>query len=230
MKMLIYNDNDYYHVIEYSAFEQMRRERDEYANRMHQLSKELAEELTQERDKLTKERDRWYDEHQKVLDVKNELIAENKKLAKELAELRTKHEELLSYMPKVPTQPYERELAQQLAEARAEIERLKDELKGKYRTGNDVKEEALKEWGIYYGTGYGWRVTYPQYAEIVLVDKRELIAERARAGKLVGLIKKHLDNNDCDCGYDQGGEGFGDGVCFLHEALAEYETESKKEE
>lgn len=49
-------------------------------------------------------------------------------LKKELDELKAKQTEIIYYMPKVPTQPYEKELAQRLVEANADIEQLKQEL------------------------------------------------------------------------------------------------------
>lgn len=43
-------------------------------------------------------------------------------LIRENAALKAAHEELLSYLPKVPTEPYERELGRKLATARAALE------------------------------------------------------------------------------------------------------------
>ena len=54
-------------------------------------------------------------------------------LEQKLAASEAKLEEILSYIPKVPTQPYEKELAQKLAAAESEIETLK------YRNAEYIK-------------------------------------------------------------------------------------------
>jgi phage tail tape-measure protein len=42
--------------------------------------------------------------------------------------LKAKYEELLSYLPKVPAQPYEKELAKQVVELQAKLEQAEAEL------------------------------------------------------------------------------------------------------
>ena len=58
-------------------------------------------------------------------------------LEQKLADLQLRHDELLSYLPKIPTQPYEKELAQKLAVAVEALELLKtrwDKLPGHTQT------------------------------------------------------------------------------------------------
>ncbi len=58
--------------------------------------------------------------------------------------LRAKHEELLSYLPKVPSEPHEKDMAKEIAELRAERDELQD-LLGLYLTEYRNKFYLLNE-------------------------------------------------------------------------------------
>ncbi len=58
----------------------------------------------------------------------SDLDGVNIKLSEELASLKAAHEELKSYLPKIPTQPYEKEIAQQLTAEREKSKALVEEL------------------------------------------------------------------------------------------------------
>lgn len=72
--------------------------------------------------KLTSERDLW----QQATGMATPYGAnkELERIAKERDELRAQLEELKSYMPKVPTEPYEKQMARKLAVAREALEKI----------------------------------------------------------------------------------------------------------
>lgn len=47
-------------------------------------------------------------------------------LARAYLELEDKYAELISYLPKVPTQPYEKQLAEEITKLKEELERVKN--------------------------------------------------------------------------------------------------------
>lgn len=119
------------------AFEFLQQGKDEDPNGVHVIEKSAYLEVVKERD--TAQRD---------FDVANERIRhlgyDLTGLREQVAELTeerdtvvAKHEELLSYLPKAPTQPYEKELAQQVSR----LERELAEAKTNVKTINDVCNE-----------------------------------------------------------------------------------------
>ncbi len=88
--------DDFIHVIEYSAYTAIKEDLRFYKNELDNRST-MLEHTKQD----------WLEAR------------------KELDELKTKHAEVLSYLPNVPNGPYEKELAQKLAEAREVLSNVK---------------------------------------------------------------------------------------------------------
>lgn len=90
--------------------------------------------MTIELRRVIKERDELQKEMEfKVQEKNDKLFSSWVTAEKERDEALAQLKELKSYMPKVPTQPYEKELAKQLLEARAEVERYIELSKGQGR-------------------------------------------------------------------------------------------------
>ncbi len=66
-------------------------------------------------------------------------------LREKITRLEAAHAELLSYLPKVPTQPYEKELAQQLAAVTAERDEIKHKFDGQYSHDTKALDTAHRE-------------------------------------------------------------------------------------
>lgn len=66
------------------------------------------------------------------------------KACKERDALKAAHEELLSYLPKVPTQPYEKEVAQKLTLAKAALEEIAH-VRCSWQLSQDIARKALAE-------------------------------------------------------------------------------------
>jgi chorismate mutase len=89
-------------------------------NERDALAKELADYKEQLEWSLKNER--------KYQDALDERLKELNEANKKLADLKAKHEELLSYMPKVPTEPYEKLVAKSFVELQRELAACKAEL------------------------------------------------------------------------------------------------------
>lgn len=92
--------------------------------------------------KLTSERDLW----QQATGMATPYGAnkELERIAKERDELRAQLEELKSYMPKVPTEPYEKQMAMENLELKAELERVKREHEEFCEQAQDKTDEDFK--------------------------------------------------------------------------------------
>ncbi len=103
--------------------ESLEKERDELGERFQKF-KVYAQDLETKGLELYAECERLRNKYDLQLLVKREdkLKDEIEHLSQRFNDLARKHEELLSYLPKVPTEPYERELARKLTIAQRALE------------------------------------------------------------------------------------------------------------
>ena len=124
------NDNCVSRTLHEARVKQLEKENEILKSKASQFESTIKATI-EARDKFEKENTELKVELQGLKEEHNlcyrAMIKKLQELEKENTEMKAKHEELLSYLPKVPTEPYEKELAKKCTELEKENAELKAE-------------------------------------------------------------------------------------------------------
>jgi hypothetical protein len=130
------------------------------------------------------------------------VVEELRMLVDALEAEREKYAELVSYLPKLPTQPYEKQLAQELQAERHKL-----------AICDGSNKHYIKE---YETAG----AVIDSYRKQLSVLNTEFLAERARSKKYISLLKSSY-------GFVKAGDNVGITEAEIRQAIAEYESSAK---